>query len=194
MITVSTFLRQSLTALRTFVILTVVLGIAYPLVVTLAGQVAFGRRADGQMLHSDGRTVGSALIGQSFTQRALFHSRPSAGDYDGLASGPSNLGPSNPELLKTIRDRKAMVAETEGVPQSQVPPDAVTASASGLDPFISPAYAAIQVRRVAVQNGLPVRRVRGLVDAATDGRRLGFLGEPTVNVLRLNLAVRAAAR
>lgn len=184
--------RQVLTGLRAIVVLTILLGIVYPLAVTLVGQLAFHDRANGQFLSRGGEDVGSAIIGQQFSQQRLFHSRPSANDYDGLASAASNLGPSNPDLIKDIDSRRATIAKAEGVSASAVPADAVTASGSGLDPYISPEYAAIQIARVAAQNGIAPSRIRSLVSAATDGRQLGFLGEPKVNVLRLNLAVQRA--
>jgi len=141
--------------------------------------------------------VGSALIGQSFTDAggeplvAYFQPRPSAaGDgYDAGASSGSNLGPENPDLVAAIEERRAQVAALEGVEPADVPPDAVTASASGLDPHVSPAYAALQVPRVAAARGMSERDVADLVARHTGGRGLGFVGEPTVNVLRLNLAL-----
>ena len=187
------FMRQSLAALRLLLVLTVILGIAYPVVVWGAGQ-AFGDRADGQPLRDNGQVVGSRLLGQDFEGEQWFHSRPSANDYDTLATAPSNLGPSNEELLDLIAERRASVAEMESADEPAVPPDAVTASGSGVDPHISPAYAELQARRVAGANGLTLATVRRLVDDHTTGRSLGFLGEPGVNVLELNLAVQRAAR
>ncbi len=183
--------RQSLAGLRLLVVLTVLLGVGYPAAVWGAGQ-AFGDRADGQPVRLDGQVVGSRLLGQQFEGDEWFHSRPSAGDYDTLASAPSNLGPLSPDLLASIEDRRAEVAAREGVSPQDVPADALTASASGLDPHISPAYAALQAPRVAGANGLSVDEVERLVEESTDGRGLGFLGEPGVNVLELNLAVRHA--
>lgn len=183
--------RQSLAALRLLLVMTVLLGVGYPAAVWGVGQ-AFGDRAAGQPVRVDGEIVGSRLIGQQFEGDEWFHSRPSAGGYDTLASGPSNLGPTNPDLLASIDERRAEVAAREGVDGAAVPPDAVTASASGLDPHISPAYALLQAARVAEANGLSVGDVEDLVAAATDGRGLGFLGEPGVNVLELNLALRRA--
>lgn len=180
--------RQSVAGLRLLLVMTVLLGVGYPLAVWGAGQ-AFGDRADGQPVRLDGRVVGSRLIGQQFDGDEWFHSRPSANDYDTLASAPSNLGPLSPDLMASIEERRAEVAAREGVAESQVPADAVTASGSGLDPHISPAYARLQAPRVAAANGLDVEEVRRLVAASTDGRSLGFLGEPGVNVLELNLAV-----
>ncbi|MGF9753669.1 potassium-transporting ATPase subunit KdpC [Microvirga sp. 0TCS3.31] len=183
--------RQSLAGLRLLLVMTVLLGVGYPAAVWAAGQ-AFGDRADGQPVRLDGVVVGSRLIGQDFDGDQWFHSRPSPHDYDTLASGPSNLGPSSPVLLTAIADRRAEVAAREGVDPADVPPDALTGSGSGLDPHISPAYAELQVARVAAANGLAVPAVERLVAAHTDGRSLGFLGEPGVDVLELNLAVATA--
>lgn len=180
--------RQSVAGLRLLLVMTVLLGVGYPAAVWAAGQ-AFGDRADGSPVRVDGQVVGSRLIGQQFEGDEWFLSRPSANDYDTLASGPSNLGPLDTDLVASIEDRKAEVAAREGVDVSDVPADAVTASASGLDPHISPAYARIQAPRVAEANGLSLKEVRRLIDDATVGRGLGFLGEPGVNVLELNLAV-----
>lgn len=180
--------RQSVAGLRLLLVMTVLLGVGYPAAVWAAGR-AFGDRADGSPVRVDGQVVGSRLIGQQFEGDAWFLSRPSANDYDTLASAPSNLGPLNPDLVASIEDRKAEVAAREDVAVSDVPADAVTASGSGLDPHISPAYARIQAPRVAAANGLSLEEVRGLIDDATVGRGLGFLGEPGVNVLELNLSV-----
>ncbi|MET0433348.1 MAG: potassium-transporting ATPase subunit KdpC [Cellulomonas sp.] len=187
-------------SLRAMLVLTVILGVAYPLLVTGLGRL-LPARADGSLVTgSDGAVVGSSLIGQSFTDadgsplRRYFQSRPSAaGDgYDGAASSGSNLGPENPDLVAAIEERRAAVAALEGVDPSAVPADAVTASGSGLDPQISPAYAELQVPRVARERGLPEQEVRALVAAATTGRALGVLGEPAVDVLELNLALDGA--
>ncbi len=190
-------MRQAFTALRALLILTVVLGLGYPLVVTAIGQLALPAQANGQLVRVDGEVVGSALIGQSFTDAdgaALpewFQSRPSAaGDgYDGAASSGSNYGPNNDDLVAAIEDRQATIAASEGVPVGLIPADAVTASASGLDPHISPEYALLQVPRVADARGLDAAVVRDLVESFTQGRDLGYLGEPTVNVLLLNIAL-----
>lgn len=198
---VLSFLRQAAAGLRVLLLMTLVLGVAYPLLVTGVAQVALPWRADGSLLTATGaRTteaddaVGSALLGQE-GDASLFLPRPSAGGWDPLATGGSNLGPENPELLATVEQRRAEVAEFEGVGPADVPPDAVTASGSGLDPHISPAYAALQVPRVARAQGLDEASVLALVRAHTAGRALGVLGEPRVDVLGLNLAVlRAAAR
>lgn len=185
------FSRQALTGLRLLLVLTLLLGVGYPAAVGLAAR-AFADRADGQPVSTHGRTVGSALLGQQFEGGTWFHSRPSASDYDSLASGPSNLGPSNPELIAAIDRRRSEVARRESVRPDQVPADAVTASGSGLDPAISPAYARLQVPRVARERHLDTAAIQRLVDEHTSGRFLGVHGEPAVNVLELNLAVRNA--
>ncbi|MFB9315665.1 potassium-transporting ATPase subunit KdpC [Nocardioides plantarum] len=195
--------RNSLAGLRVLVALTLVLGVAYPLLVTGFAQAVAPWRANGSLVTATGEhttdrgeAVGSALIGQLVDDPTLFQPRPSAaGDgYDMLSTYGSNLGPESPDLIAAITQRKAEVAEREGVAESQVPPDAVTASGSGLDPHISEAYAALQVPRVARENDLSEDVVRRLVDKATHGRPLGVLGEPTVNVLLLNISVKNAAK
>ncbi|MGW5361235.1 potassium-transporting ATPase subunit KdpC [Actinopolymorpha pittospori] len=189
-------LRQLGPALRALIGLTVILGLIYPFAVWAIGQVAFKDQANGSLIHSNGQVVGSRLIGQQFDGPRWFHSRPSAtGDtpYDAMNSYGSNLGPTNPELVKLVKERKATVAKENGVPQSEVPPDAVTASSSGLDPHISPEYAAIQVNRVAQARGLSVDRVKQLVEDNTDNPSLGFLGNAGVNVVELNLALNQAS-
>jgi K+-transporting ATPase ATPase C chain len=184
---------QTLAGLRVLLALTVLLGLAYPLLMTGVGQVAFHSQANGSLLRSGGKDVGSSLIGQEFKGAQWFHSRPSAGGYDALASGGTNLGPSSPDLAKAIAHERAAVAKEDGVAPGDVPPDAVTSSGSGLDPDISPAYADIQVTRVAKAQSLSVTQVRELVDQHTQSRILGFLGEPRVDVLELNLALAQAA-
>lgn len=188
----STLLRQLLPALRAMVVLTVLLGLAYPLAVTGIAQVGFSDKADGSVVRLDGTAVGSSLIGQSFAdQPRYFQSRPSAaGDgYDPLASSASNLGPESPDLLAAVEERRTAAAALDGTRPEEVAPDALEASGSGLDPHISPAYAAQQVERVARERGIPAAAVRDLVAEHTEGRTLGFLGEPRVNVLLLNLAL-----
>jgi K+-transporting ATPase ATPase C chain len=187
-------LRQSLAGLALLIGLTVVLGLGYPLVMTGVARVAFHSQADGSVVTLHGKVVGSSLIGQDFTGDQWFHSRPSASDYDALASGGTNLGPDSPALLRSIEQARARIAREDGVAPADVPPDAVTSSGSGLDPDISPAYAAIQVARVAKARGVSVADVRRLVSDHTQGRDLGFLGEPRVDVLELNLALARAAR
>lgn len=180
-------------------LLTVLLGLAYPLAVTGVAQLAFPRQADGSLVEVDGTVVGSELVGQPFEAGpGLFVARPSALDPAVLAageaaSGASNEGPESDALADAVRERRAVVAAREGVVPGSVPVDAVTAGGSGLDPHISPEYAALQVDRVARENGLPADVVRRLVDDATDGRTLGVLGEARVNVLLLNVAVTEAA-
>jgi K+-transporting ATPase ATPase C chain len=181
--------RQLITAVKAVVVLTVILGIAYPLVVLGIGRIAAPAQAGGSLVDEGGRVVASSLIGQGSPGRAWFQPRPSAGDYDAMASGGTNAGPSDGELAATIEQRRADIAARDGVDPSTVPPDAVTSSASGLDPFISPAYARLQVQRVAAARGLPVAAVDALVTAHLQGRTLGFLGQPRVNVVELNLAL-----
>ena len=189
-------------AVRSMLVLTVILGIGYPLLVTGIGQAVFGAQADGSLVTDvSGEVIGSALIGQSFTDAdgaplpQYFQPRPSAaGDgYDAGASGGSNLGSDNPDLVAVIQERRAAVAAFEGMAPADVPADALTASASGLDPAISPEYALLQVPRVTRVRDVPEGRVRALVEATIAGRDLGYLGEPTVDVLDLNAALDDAA-
>ncbi|WAP50470.1 potassium-transporting ATPase subunit KdpC [Arthrobacter sp. ATA002] len=195
MSTARTSVRQLGVALRAVAVLTLALGLVYPLVITGVGQAVAGNQANGSPVTVDGTTVGSELIGQPFTDAGgaampqWFQSRPSAAGegYDGGASGGSNLGPTNPELAALIGERRTAVAELEGVNPDEVPAEAVTASASGLDPHISPEYALLQVDRVAAERGLDAADVRALVDAAVEDRTAGVLGEPRVNVLKLNI-------
>lgn len=198
MSTTRTTIRTHWVAIRAMLLFTLVLGVAYTLVVTAIGQLALPAQANGSVVrNADGDVVGSALIGQSFTDAAgdplpeWFQPRPSAaGDgYDAGASSGSNLGPENADLIAAIEERRAQVAEFDGVPESDVPVDAVTASGSGLDPHISPEYALQQVARVAEARGLDEADVLALVESHIQARDLGYLGEPTVNVLELNLAL-----
>ncbi len=182
-------LRQTLAGLLLLLALTVVLGLGYPLLMTGVGQVAFHSQANGSMVELQGKDVGSSLIGQEFKGAQWFHSRSSAGGYDALASGGTNLGPNSSDLLASVQKARARIAAVNRVAPSAVPPDAVTTSGSGLDPHISPAYADLQVARVAQAQGMSVADVQKLVDDHTQGRILGFLGEPRVNVLELNLAI-----
>ena len=182
--------RQLVPALVMVAVFTVLCGLAYPLLVTGVAQVLFRHQADGSLVVVDGRPVGSALLGQAFSRPEYFHPRPSAaGDgYDASASSGSNLGPTNPDLLKEIGDRvTAYRSENALAPDAAVPVDAVTASGSGLDPEISVANARLQAARVAGARGVAVERVLELVDTHTEGRGLGVFGEPGVNVLELNL-------
>lgn len=187
---------QMMAAVRMLVVLTVSLGVVYPLAVTAVAQTTMSTKADGSLVEYRGRVVGSRLIGQKFTGDAYFHSRPSAaGDgYDALASGGANLGPSSSDLLAAVEERSKRFRETNGLPlDAAVPVDAVTASGSGLDPHISIANAKLQAARVAVSRQMKVERVLELVAASTDRRSLGFLGQPGVNVMLLNLSLDRAA-
>jgi K+-transporting ATPase ATPase C chain len=178
-------------------LMTVVTGVAYPLVVTGLAQVLFPSQAHGSQVVSNGKTIGSALIGQSFTAPGYFWGRPSAttpAPNNGAASTPSNLGPTNPALTKAASDRIAALRAVDPANKAVVPVDLVTASGSGLDPEISPAAAEYQLARVARVRRLDPAKLRELVAANTEGRQLGVLGEPRVNVLKLNLAVDEAAR
>lgn len=193
----TSILRQLWTAARATALLVALLGVAYPLVVTAAGQVVFPAQANGSLLEHHGQTVGSALIGQAYLKPdgspdpRYFQPRSSAGDFDALASGGSNLGPNDPELTKQITERRAQIAQFNGVPAAQVPADALTASFSGLDPDISPDYAQLQVNRVAAARALNPAQVQELVHSLTKGPDAGFLGAGRVNVLELNLQLDA---
>jgi K+-transporting ATPase ATPase C chain len=191
---VRVLLRQVLAGLRMLLAMTLLVGLAYPLAVAAAGRV-MPHQADGSLVSDEnGKVVGSQLLGQSFGDgegqgARWFLPRPSQSDYDPLASGGSNLGPENPDLLAAVQRRRGEVAALEGVDPSKVPADAVTASASGLDPHISPEYARLQVARVSSARGMAQRDVTALVEAHVRGRSLGFIGSPHVNVLELNLAL-----
>jgi K+-transporting ATPase ATPase C chain len=197
---------QHLAALRVLLVLTVIVGIAYPLVITGIAQTVMPGQANGSLVQRAGSPVGSSLLGQPFVDAKghplpqWFQPRPSAAanalnsndpGYNPLFSGASNLGPTNTDLIKKINDRRAAVAALDGVAPGAVAPDAVTASASGLDPDISPAYAYQQTNRVAKARGLDPTTVRVLVTHHIQGRVLGILGEPRVNVVELNLALDA---
>jgi potassium-transporting ATPase KdpC subunit len=187
--------RQTWAAVRAMLLATVVLGLLYPLVVTGIAQVVAPGRADGSLVRAGNQVVGSWLVGQAFTDghghplARYFQPRPSAADYGGTASGGSNLGPDSPQLARLIEQRRADIAAFDRVPPDDVPPDAVTASASGLDPDISPEYAAIQVARVAEARKASPDAVRRLAQRFTSGPGLGFIGAARVNVLLLNLAL-----
>ena len=198
------WLRQHLVALRGLLIFTVITGIAYPVVMWGVAQVAFHNQANGSLVSYHGRVIGSSLLCQEFVDAKgnplpqYFQPRPSAAsnalvktDYgcDPLFSAASNLGPTNPVLIQDIKARQKQIAAFDHVKISQIPPDAVTTSASGLEPFISPQNAAIQVNRVAAARHVSPAQVRALVALNTQGRTLGFLGEPRVNVLTLNIAL-----
>lgn len=201
--------------LRALLVLTLVTGVIYPLVVTGVAQALFSDKANGSEIRADGRVVGSSLIGQSYNlplrkgqetpepDLKWFQGRPANGlgsnsintRYKLLLSGATNLAADNKVLIQQVKDAKAAVIKDNSVPgytvrASEVPADAVTSSGSGLDPAISPQYARIQVHRVAEKNGLPVARVEKLVKDHTQGRTLGFVGEPRVNVLELNIALK----
>lgn len=202
--------------LRALLVLTVVCGVIYPLVVTGVAQAAFPGKANGSEVSSQGKVVGSSLLGQRYDKGKdkdgnpvpdlkYFQPRPSAGlgsnktngvntQYDLQVSGASNLGATNTDLVKAVKERKQWVSETYGVPETKVPADAVTSSGSGLDPHISPEYAQVQTATVAKENHLPTATVEKLVEDHTDGRTLGFMGEPRVNVLELNIALKELVR
>jgi len=198
------FLRQHLAALRALLVFTVITGIAYPLVIFGIAQVAFHQQANGSLVSYQGRTVGSSLLCQEFTSAKgdplaqYFQPRPSNAvnaddktDYgcDPGFSAASNLGTNNPDLVKAVKQRRAQVAAFNHVSPASVPPDAVTASGSGLDPDISPQYAYLQVNRVAAARHASPSAIRALVSRSVQGRTLGFLGEPRVDVLTLNIAL-----
>lgn len=198
-----TTLRTTGVAVRAMLVFTLVLGLGYTALITAVGQLALPWQANGSSVTTNGKSVGSSLIGQSFVDAdgaplaQYFQSRPSAAGatgYDGGASSGSNYGPENTDLIAAIEERRAAVAAFEDVDADAVPADAVTASASGLDPHISPAYALLQVDRVAEARGLDPSSVRELVESKIQARDLGFLGEPRVNVLELNLALDALGR
>ncbi len=189
------FIRQLRPAILAMVVLTLILGVAYPLVVTAIAQLGWGDRADGSLIERDGVVVGAELIGQPFVSPQYFHPRPSAaGDgYDASASSGSNLGPTNPDFLAAVSERVAAYRSENGLGEDTlVPVDAVTASASGLDPHISVRNAEIQAVRVAFTRGMRVDDVLALVGEHTTHRALGILGDPGVNVLELNLALDGA--
>jgi K+-transporting ATPase ATPase C chain len=193
-------LRSTLTTLRPALalplILMVITGIAYPLAITGVAQVLFPHQANGSLMkNAQGQTIGSALIGQSFTATNYFWGRPSvagANGYDATSSGGSNLGPTSKKLHDEVAARATALRQVSGLPaDAVVPAELVTASASGLDPDISPSAANFQVPRVAKARGLPEATLYALISRQTTGRTLGFLGEPRVNVLKLNLALDA---
>ncbi|WP_405837920.1 MULTISPECIES: potassium-transporting ATPase subunit C [unclassified Streptomyces] len=213
---VSNTARLLWAGLRALLVLTLVTGVIYPLVVTGIAQGIFPGKANGSEIKSEGKVVGSSLIGQSYNlplkkgqetpdpDLKWFQGRPQNGlgtnsintQYSLILSGATNLSADSKVLVQQVKDAKAAVIKDNSVPgytvkASQVPADAVTSSGSGLDPDISPAYADLQVHRIAEKNGLSVTQVQKLVDEHTDGRTLGFIGEPTVNVLELNIALKS---
>ncbi|MEL7583983.1 potassium-transporting ATPase subunit KdpC [Brevibacterium casei] len=177
-------IRQALTGLKALLVFTLLLGLAYPLTMVLIARVV--PTQDSTIRNADGKVVGSALMAQPVTGDDWFYPRPSAGDYDGLASGASNLAATNPELVAAITARRTEIAEREDVDPARIPADAVTASASGLDPEISPEYARLQIDRVARETGLSREEVTTMVERNTKQPILGFIGEPRVNVVTLN--------
>ncbi|WP_427923784.1 potassium-transporting ATPase subunit C [Streptomyces sp. cg40] len=201
---VSNTARLLWAALRALLVLTLVTGVIYPLVVTGVAQALFNNKANGSEIKADGKVVGSSLIGQQGYSLDYFQGRPANGlgtnsvntQYKLILSGATNLAADSKVLVKQVEDAKAAVVKNNStadykVRPSQVPADAVTSSGSGLDPDISPAYAELQVHRVAERNHLSVSQVEKLVKDHTDGRTLGFIGEPTVNVLELNIALKS---
>jgi K+-transporting ATPase ATPase C chain len=188
---------QLMPSLRMLLVMSALTGVIYPLVVTGVAKVAFPRAANGSLIVSDGKTLGSDLIGQPFDDPKYFWSRPSATSpqpYNGMASSGSNLGPRNPALADAVKDRIKALRDADPGNTAAVPVDLITASGSGLDPHISAAAADYQLARVAKARGLAADDVRRLVAGNTEGRTLGVLGEPRVNVLKLNIALDRVAK
>jgi potassium-transporting ATPase KdpC subunit len=181
--------RNLIAAVLMTIVTTLILGLIYPLVITAVAYVVFPNQANGQLIERNGTVIGSRIIGQGFSSPGYFHSRPSAAGtgYDAANSGGSQLGPTNRNLIDSVKTR--VDAAHQENPGAAVPVDLVTASASGLDPHISPAAAEFQIPRVARERGTSPENIRTLVSKYTSGRQLGFLGEPRVNVLELNLAL-----
>jgi potassium-transporting ATPase KdpC subunit len=193
--------RDLVSGVIAIVIVTLIFGLALPALFTGFAQVAFAHQANGSLIDVNGRTVGSRLVAQGFTSPRYFHPRPSGTSpaYNGGGTTFANLGPTNPDLAKAVRQNAAAVLKQErpynpGLTINQIPVDAVTTSGSGVDPDVSPAYANLQARRIAAVRDLPLSSVQQLIDKNTDGRSLGFLGEPGVNVLELNLALDREAK
>jgi potassium-transporting ATPase KdpC subunit len=186
-------MRSMMIAIKMTIVLTVLLGIVYPLAMVGLGRVFFPSQAEGSLIYRNGAPVGSSLIGQNFKAPGYFRTRPSAAGnngYDPTSSSGSNLGPTNKSFIDSVKQRlKTVLEENPGIQPSQVPVDMVTASGSGLDPEVSPAAAELQVQRVAKARGISEDAVRALISAHTRGRWAGFLGEPGVNVVELNLAL-----
>ncbi len=189
-------IRTALRSALAVVVLTVALGLVYPLVMTGFARVVFPNKSNGSLIERNGRVVGSKLVGQEFKTPRYFHGRPSATSpaYNAAATTFANLGPTNPDLAKNVRAAALAILKLErpynpSLTIGDIPVDAVTTSASGVDPDITPLYARLQAARIAKVRGLSADRVQQLIDQNTDGRSLGFLGEPGVNVLKLNLAL-----
>ena len=179
-------------AIRLFIVLTIVTGILYPLVVTGIAQTAFKSQANGSLISKNGKVVGSKLIGQQFEDPKYLWGRPSATSpvpYNAAASGGSNLGPTNPDLIKGIQDRVKALKDADSSNINPVPTELVTSSGSGLDPHISVTSAEYQVSRIAKARGIQAEKIKALIESQTQKRTLGLLGEPTVNVLEFNLAL-----
>lgn len=190
-------LQTTLQSIRALVAFTIVTGFAYPLIVTGIAKVAFNDTANGSLLVKDGKVLGSRLIGQPFADPKYFWSRPSGTapqPYNAASSSGTNQGPTNPALKEAVEGRVKALRDAGGDAAKPVPVDLVTASGSGLDPHISPAAAEYQIARVAKARSMPEDKVRALVERYTEGRQLGILGEPRVNVLELNLALDAASK
>ena len=192
----SNVIKNIVSSVVAIVLLTAVLGFGYPALMTGIAQVAFSNKADGSLVSVNGKVVGSSLAGQEFKSPRYFHERPSATApaYNAGATTFANLGPTNPDLAKNVAAAAQAILKLErpynpGLVIGAIPVDAVTTSASGIDPHITPAYAALQSRRIAAVRQLPLSTVQGLIEKNTDGRSFGFFGEPGVNVLKLNLAL-----
>ena len=193
-------LREIRASVIAIFLLTLAFGFAYPAVITGVAQITWKHEANGSLIMRDGKVVGSKLAAQEFKSTRYFHERPSATSpaYNAGATTFANLGPTNPDLAKNVKSAAQAILELErpynpGLELGDIPVDAVTTSASGIDPDISPAYAALQSRRISAVRRLPLATVQQLISENTDGRSLGFLGEPGVNVLKLNLALDKAA-
>ena len=185
-------MKDTIIAIRLFLVLTIVTGALYPLVLTGIAQTAFAKQANGSMITKDGKVVGSKLIGQQFDDPKYLWGRPSATSpvpYNAASSSGSNLGPTNPDLMKGIADRVKALKDADPANSAPVPTELVTASGSGLDPHISVEAAEYQVPRIAKARGIPKSAVKSLINEITERRTLGILGEPTVNVLMFNLAL-----
>jgi K+-transporting ATPase ATPase C chain len=187
-------MRALVSSVVAIVVFTAVLGFGYPALMTGFAQLAFSDKANGSLVERDGKAVGSELAAQEFKSPRYFHSRPSAVGYNAAGTSFANLGPTNPDLAKNVQQAAQAILKLEGpynpgLAIGDIPVDAVTTSASGIDPHISPAYARLQSRRVAAVRNLSLERVLELVSDNTAGRSVGFLGEPGINVLKLNLAL-----